>query len=164
MFNVFPYVFSTTVNVLSQNMDLIDGIVDNVLNSLVNSDFINNIVDNIDSMIESNINFKEHRNGYTIECYLPGTKKEDINLDYENNYITLKVKRNKFYSNNENMAIAVIRPGGDIEEDYYVGDADYNNIRAVFKDNMLRVIVPKSTYIGKNTTIIEVDDYINNNS
>lgn len=159
MLNIFPYIFSTTFNVISKNMDLIDNIVDNVVNNLVNSDFMGNLMSNIENMSDVNVNFKEHKRGYTIECYLPGVKKENINLEYDNNYISLQIKRNMFYTNNQNVAMAVIKPGGDVEEDYYVENVDYNNIKAAFKNNMLRVIVPKNTYIDKDTTIIEISDY-----
>ncbi|MFC3904015.1 Hsp20 family protein [Clostridium disporicum] len=155
MFNIFPYIFSTTLNAVTSNIGLIDKIVDNV----VNSDFMNNLINEIDSMSSVNINFKEHKRAYTLECYLPGVKKENIDLEYENNYITLKVKRNMFYTNNQNIAMAVIQSGGDIEEDYYVENADAYNIKAVFKDDTLRVLIPKNTYIGTDTTIIDVDNY-----
>ena len=120
---------------------------------------MNNLINEIDSMSSVNINFKEHKRAYTLECYLPGVKKENIDLEYENNYITLKVKRNMFYTNNQNIAMAVIQSGGDIEEDYYVENADAYNIKAVFKDDTLRVLIPKNTYIGTDTTIIDVDNY-----
>ena len=154
MFNIFPYIFSTTLNAVTSNIGLIDKIVDNV----INSDFMNNLINEIDSMSSVNINFKEHKRAYTLECYLPGVKKENIDLEYENNYITLKVKRNMFYTNNQNIAMAVIQSGGDIEEDYYVENADAYNIKAVFKDDTLRVLIPKNTYIGTDTTIIDVDN------
>ena len=38
-----------------------------------------------------------------------------------------------FYTNNKNIAMAVIQSGGDIEEDYYVENADIDNIRAVLR-------------------------------
>ena len=155
MFNIFPYIFSTTLNAVTSNIGLIDKIVDNV----INSDFMNNLINEIDSMSSVNINFKEHKRAYTIECYLPGVNKENIDIDYENNYITLKIKRNMFYTNNQNIAMAVIQSGGDIEEDYYVENADAYNIKAVFKDDTLRVLIPKNTYIGTDTTIIDVDNY-----
>lgn len=155
MFNIFPYIFSTTLNVVSSNFEVIDEIVDR----FVNSNFMNNLISEIDNMTSININFKEHKRAYTLECYLPGIKKENIDLEYDNNYITLKVKRDVFYSNNKNIAMAVIQAGGDIEEDYYVENADSQNIKAVFKDGVLRVLIPKNTYIGEDTTIIDVDSY-----
>ena len=155
MLNIFPYIFSTTLNVVSSNFEVIDEIVD----KFVNSNFMNNLISEIDNMTSININFKEHKRAYTLECYLPGIKKENIDLEYDNNYITLKVKRDVFYSNNKNIAMAVIQAGGDIEEDYYVENADSQNIKAVFKDDVLRVLIPKNTYIGEDTTIIDVDSY-----
>lgn len=157
MFNIFPYIFSTTLNAVYSNLGFIDEIVDRV----INSDFMNNLIDEVNNMSSFNINFKEHKRAYTLECYLPGVKKENIYLEYDNNYITLKVKRNIFYTNNKNIAMAVIQSGGDIEKDYYVENADKNNIKAVFKNNILRVLIPKNTYIGKDTTIIDVDSYKN---
>ena len=155
MFNIFPYIFSTTLNAVSSNIEVIDKIVD----KFVNSDFMNSLISEIDNMSSININFKEHKRAYTLECYLPGVKKENIDLEYDNNYITLKVKRNTFYTNNKNIAMAVIQSGGDIEEDYYVENADAQNIKAVFKNDILRVLIPKNTYIGEDTTIIDVDSY-----
>ena len=155
MFNIFPYIFSTTLNAVSNSIGVIDEIVD----KFVNSDFMNSLISEIDNMSSININFKEHKRAYTLECYLPGVKKENIDLEYENNYITLKVKRNMFYTNNQNIAMAVIQSGGDIEEDYYVENADAQNIKAVFKNDILRVLIPKNTYIGRDTTIIDVDSY-----
>ena len=159
MLNIFPYIFSTTFNTIANNMDVIDNIVDNVVNNIVNSDFMDNLVKNIDNMAPVEVQFKEHKRGYTIQCYLPGTKKENINLEYDNNYITLQVKRNMFYSNNQNIAVAVVQAGGDINEDYYVENADPSGIRAVFKNDTLNVLIPKSTYISKVTTIVDVDTF-----
>ena len=159
MLNIFPYIFSTTFNTIANPMDVIDNIVDNVVNTIVNSDFMDNLVINIDNMAPVEVQFKEHKRGYTIQCYLPGTKKENINLEYDNNYITLQVKRNMFYSNNQNIAVAVVQAGGDINEDYYVENADPSGIRAVFKNDTLNVLIPKSTYISKDTTIVDVDTF-----
>ena len=159
MLNIFPYIFSTTFNTIANNMDVIDNIVDNVVNNIVNSDFMDNLVKNIDNMAPVEVQFKEHKRGYTIQCYLPGTKKENINLEYDNNCITLQVKRNMFYSNIQNIAVAVVQAGGDINEDYYVENADPSGIRAVFKNDTLNVLIPKSTYISKDTTIVDVDTF-----
>lgn len=163
MFNIFPYIFSNTVNILSNNIGLIDNIVDTIINSVVNSEFVENVVSNIENMDSINIKFDEHRNAYTIECYLPRVKKENIEIDYENNYVTLKVKRNMVYSNNQNFTVAIIQSGGDVEEDYYVENIDPYGIKAAFKNDFLRVLIPKNSYIGEETTIIDVNDYIINN-
>ena len=38
-------------------------------------------------------------------------------------------------------------------------NADPNGIRAVLKNDTLNVLIPKSTYISKDTTIVEVDNF-----
>lgn len=159
MFSIFPYMFSTTFSNIAGSINMIDNIFDSVVNNIFNGGFIDNIAKNIDEMTSVNIEFKEHKRGYTIQCYLPGIKKENINLEYDNNYVTLQIKRNLFYSNNKNISVAIIQSGGDINEDYYVENADPNGIRAVLKNDTLNVLIPKSTYISKDTTIVEVNNF-----
>lgn len=159
MFSIFPYMFSTTFSNIAGSINMIDNIFDSVVNNIFNGEFIDNIAKNIDEMTSVNIEFKEHKRGYTIQCYLPGIKKENINLEYDNNYVTLQIKRNLFYSNNKNISVAIIQSGGDINEDYYVENADPNGIRAVLKNDTLNVLIPKSTYISKDTTIVEVNNF-----
>ena len=54
MFNIFPYIFSTTLNAVSNNLGFIEDIVDNI----INSEFMNNLISEIDNMSPVNINFK----------------------------------------------------------------------------------------------------------
>ena len=46
MFNIFPYIFSTTLNAVSSNFEVIDEIVD----KFVNSDFMNSLISEKDNM------------------------------------------------------------------------------------------------------------------
>lgn len=157
MFNIFPYVFTNTFNALVNNRELIDNIVDSVLNSEVMGDLINNL----DSVVNPTIEFNEHNEAYVIEAYLPGVQKSDIDIDYENNYITVEIKRNFAYSNNNgNMSVAVIQQGGSIVKDFYVEGIDPYKIKAVFKEEKLRVLIPKNTYKNTDAAIIDVDEYI----
>lgn len=75
MLNIFPYIFSTTFNTIANNMDVIDNIVDNVVNNIVNSDFMDNLVKNIDNMAPVEVQFKEHKRGYTIQVICLGLRK-----------------------------------------------------------------------------------------
>lgn len=152
MFNIFPYVFQTTFNSL-MNSDFIDNIVDSVLN---NSTF-NNMINEIENMMSLDINLSERDREYIISGRLPGVKKSDIDVDYNNNYITIKVKRNQFFSNGQNFAVAIVGPESEETKDFYVGNVDPYSIKAVFKDDMLTVHVPKKNKIDDKATIINVD-------
>ena len=156
MFNIFPYIFSSTVNVMANNMDLIENIVDTVLNS----EAVTGMIDRFDQMVNPKIEMKEHREMYVIDAYLPGTDKSNISIDYNNNYITIEIKREFNYSNsNGAVSVAIVQQGGNIVEDFYVEGIDPYKIRAAFKDDRLRVVVPKIDYKNRDTTIIDVESY-----
>ena len=40
MFNIFPYIFSTTLNSVSNSL----GVIDDIVGRIVNSDFMNNLI------------------------------------------------------------------------------------------------------------------------
>lgn len=156
MFNIFPYIFSSTVNIVANNMDLIENIVDTVMNS----EAVTNMIDKIDQMANPKIEMREHREAYIIDGYLPGTDKSNIKVDYNNNYITIEIKREFAYSNNNgSMSVAIVQQGGNIVEDFYVEGIDPYRIRAAFKDDKLRVFIPKIDYKNREATIIDVDEY-----
>ena len=143
MFSIFPYIFSTTFNAIAGNINRFDNIVDNVVNNIVNSEFIDNLVKNIDEMSPINIQFKEHKRGYTIQCYLPGVKKEDIELDYENNNLIISAKRDEFVEDNNNNFIRKERHYGNFLRSFYVENVDREGIQGRFKDGLLQIIMPK---------------------
>ena len=108
-------------------------------------------------MVSLDINLSEREKEYIISGRLPGVRKSDIDVDYNNNYVTIKVKRNKFFSNGQNFAVAIIGPEEEEVKDFYVGNVDPYSIKAVFKDNLLTVHVPKKNKIDDKATIINVD-------
>ena len=156
MFNIFPYVFTKTFNALVNDKDLID----NIVTSVLNSDFINNMMNTFDDMANPNIEFKEYNKAYVLLAELPGVDKSNITLDYDNNYITLKIDRSVICRNKGNVTMTVVQPNSNIVKDYYVEDIDPFKIKAIFNDGRLRVTIPKKNIYSNNEgTIIDVDDY-----
>ncbi len=156
MFNVFPYVFQTTFqttfNTIINTRDMIDNIVDSVFNN----EAFNNMLGNIEERVSLNLNCSENDREYLITGRLPGISKRDIDIDYTNNYLTITVKRNQFFSNGSNISVAIIQGGQDFVQDYYVGNVDPYSIKAVFKNEVLDVHVPKKNKIEDHATIIDV--------
>lgn len=155
MFEIFPFIFNSTFNILSNNSDIIFDMVDTIMNSEV----MNNMVNTLESIIELNIECKEYDNGYIIEGNLPGINKKDITIDYDNNYITIVVKRNNIVFNGPNIKMSIVGPEEDIIKDYYVEDADPYKIKAVFKNEVLKVYVPKRQLFDDKSTIIDIEEY-----
>ena len=58
--------------------------------------------------------------------------------------------------NGSNISVAIIQGGQDFVQDYYVGNVDPYSIKAVFKNEVLDVHVPKKNKIEDHATIIDV--------
>ena len=157
MRNIFPYVFSNVFTTVINNTELIDNIIDSVLNS----EGMKGIISELENMTNAEITFNEYSTAYVIDGKLPGVEKKDLAIDYENNYITIKVVGNQIYSNGNNLTVAVINQNGDIEKDYYVKEANPSKIRAFFKNGNLKVIIPKKKPMENKNTIIDVKSYKN---
>lgn len=154
MFQIFPFIFNSTVNILSNN----SGVIFDMVDSIMNSEVMTTMVNTLENMVQLNIECKEYDDSYIIEGTLPGIDKKDIIIDYDNNYITIEVKRNNIVYNGPNVKMTVIGPTEDLVKDYYVEDVDPYKIKAVFKDKVLRVYVPKRRLIDDGSTIIDVED------
>ena len=129
----------------------------NIIDSVLNNETVNNMINEIENMVSLDINLSEREKEYIISGRLPGVKKSDIDVDYNNNYVTIKVKRNQFFSNGQNFSVTIIGPENEEIKDFYVGNVDPYSIKAVFKDNLLTVHVPKKNKIDDKATIINVD-------
>ena len=97
----------------------------------------------------------EIANTYHIEANIPGFKKEEINVECEDGYVTIiaekkdeneEKKQNKKYIKRERFYGKTIRK-------FYVGDVDSNKIEAEFKDGILQLIIPKEEKIPNKKSI-----------
>ena len=70
-------------------------------------------------------------------------KKEDIELDYENNNLIISAKRDEFVEDNNNNFIRKERHYGNFLRSFYVENVDREGIQARFKDGLLQIIMPK---------------------
>lgn len=151
--SVFNQVFTTLIT----NEELMNNIVDTVLNS----DVVGSVLDSIED--ESNLDFIDYGDRYLIEGKLLGINKKDIDIDYEEDHITIKVKKNQVFSN-ENSMVAVFQEGSSFQKSFYVPNIESNSIKAVYNADVLRIYLKKSPPVEKGTTIIDVDNFTNADS
>lgn len=84
---------------------------------------------------------REEVNKYIMEIDLPGLKKEDILINYENCYLTIKavkkvelktevyVRRERFY--------------GEVKRSFYIGEKKESDIKANYENGILTISFPK---------------------
>ncbi len=85
----------------------------------------------------------EKDGNYFLEADLPGMKKDDITVDYENGYITIKAEENEETKDEGKSFIRQERFYGSVERKFYVGDIDESKIEAKFDKGVLKLNFPK---------------------
>lgn len=103
--------------------------------------FIDNGTDNFDVM---KCDIYEKDGAYHIEADIPGFKKDEISVECEDGYVTIKAE--KTVENNDNDDKKYIKRErfyGKTVRKFYVGDVDNEKIDASFKDGILELVVPK---------------------
>ncbi len=88
---------------------------------------------------------KEDDKSYTIEAELPGFRKEDIEIDYAQPYLSIKAVRKEQAEekSNERRVVRRERRYGEYIRRFYVQDIEEESIRASLKDGVLFIEVQK---------------------
>ena len=87
----------------------------------------------------------EKEGDYHIEMDMPGFSKEDITIETNDGYLTIKATKNDEVNeedSNKNY-IRRERSYGEYERSFYLGDLDQDNINASFNNGVLKITVPK---------------------
>ena len=89
---------------------------------------------------------REHDDGYEIDIDLPGFKKDEINVELENGYLTISAAKglDKDEQDKKGKYIRRERYAGAMQRSFYVGDAvTEEDVKAKFEDGILRLSIPK---------------------
>lgn len=91
------------------------------------------------------VDVKDNGEAYELTADLPGLKKEDISLSYDNNYLTLSAHReeNNEQKDDNGNYIRRERSSGQMSRFFYITGVDNENAKAEFKDGVLKVDLPK---------------------
>lgn len=88
---------------------------------------------------------KEKKDKYLIDVELPGYEKENIKLELEDGYLTVQAETDT--SNEEKEEGQFVRKEryiGSCSRSFYVGeDVEIEDIKANFKNGMLKIEIPK---------------------
>ena len=97
---------------------------------------------------------------YEVDVDLPGFKKEDINVNYENGYLTISTSKglDKDEKDKDGRYIRQERYVGNMTRSFYLGDIPKEDIKAKYEGGVLRLSVPKSDMKQiENTSTISIE-------
>ncbi|MCY6356354.1 heat shock protein Hsp18 [Clostridium sp. ZS2-4] len=103
-----------------------------------------------------NVDVKETENSYLIEADLPGVNRESIDLEYENNYLTISATRNDTVEEKQHNYVRRERRYGEFKRSFYVDDVEENGIDAIFNDGVLKITLPKHEKERSNKRKIDI--------
>ena len=90
---------------------------------------------------------QEHEDGYTLEMDLPGFKKEEIQIELNNGYMTISAAKGLDEDEKDKKSGKYIRRErytGSCQRSFYVGeDVTEEDFKAEFKHGILKLFVPK---------------------
>lgn len=107
----------------------------------------NYFLDDVFEDFNSNNNMKcdvyEKDGAYNIEVDIPGFKKEDISIDVDNGYLTVKASKHFDETEKTKNYICHERKYGKFERSFYLGDLKTDEVEASFENGTLKIKVPK---------------------
>ena len=85
----------------------------------------------------------EHEDHYEVDIDLPGFAKDQIQLDLENGYLTVKAAKS-LEKEHKGKVLRQERYAGALQRSFYVGDAvTEEDVTAKFENGVLSLTVPK---------------------
>ena len=88
---------------------------------------------------------KELDHGYLLDVELPGFKKDEIEIQLQDGYLTISANKQieKEEKKEKGRYIRQERYGGQCSRSYYVGDIRPEDIQAKYEAGVLRVQIPR---------------------
>ena len=117
----------------------------NLFDDMFNDPFFTRSYDRGSSQIMKT-DIHEKDNNYVIEMELPGYAKEEIKADLKDGYLTITAHKNETKEEKDarGKCIHKERYTGTCNRSFYVGeDITQEDIKAAFKDGVLRLQLPK---------------------
>lgn len=96
-------------------------------------------------MPDFKVDVKDNGESYDLTAELPGLKKEDISLTYDNNYLTIATKHadSKDEKDEKGNFVRRERSTSSMSRSFYIDNIDEAGCTADYKDGILSVHMPK---------------------
>jgi len=90
------------------------------------------------------VDVKDEGDKYILEAEIPGVKKEDISLNYENEFFTISVEQQEEVNDERENYLCRERRFGKTSRTFHAKDVDPEGIEAAYEDGVLKVTLPKT--------------------
>ena len=145
MFGLIPFRMSRGIS--NTNSSLND-----IFDTFFNDDLTNAF--SMENSIKADV--RETNEAYLVEAELPGVNKEDVRLDYDNDYLTISALRNETFEDRRDNYLRQERCYGQISRSFYFNNVEKSQIQARFQNGVLDIILPKKQIGRNNYSTIEI--------
>ena len=146
MFGLVPFKFNNGEN--SRGLSI---------NDMFNDFFNDDMLSEFNSGGSFKTDIKETPEEYVVHAELPGVKKEDINIDYNNNYLTISATRNNENEEKKDNYIRWERSYGSVSRGFYINNVHKNLIKAKFDKGVLSIQLPKKKISSNSNSKILIE-------
>lgn len=94
---------------------------------------------------------------YVIEADLPGFARDDIEVSYRHGDLTISAKREEVSEENNGNYLRKERRTGQVMRTFVFENVDTDNIKAEYKDGVLKVNLPKKEVTPAEVRKIEIN-------
>ena len=117
------------------------------MNLIPRNDYLSSAFDIFDTSFFKDTNIMksdiyEQNENYVLEIDLPGFDKENVSIDYHNEYLTIKAVKKDNHDENDKY-IKKERFYGEYKRTFYIGNLDESNIKANYNNGVLKIAFPK---------------------
>ena len=127
------------------------------INDMFNDFFNDDMLSKFNSSGSFKTDIKETPEEYIVHAELPGVKKEDIKIDYNNNYLTISATRNNESEEKKDNYIRRERSYGSVSRGFYISNVNKDSIKAKFDNGVLNIELPKKELTANNSTQILIE-------
>lgn len=148
MYRLMPY---RKPNTMIRSEDIFNRFFDDFFND----EFFAPIAPLETKMTGFKVDVKDLGDSYMIEADLPGFEKDNVQITYENQHLTIKAKREAEDETKDDRYIRRERYCGEFKRSFFIDDIATDGIDALFKNGILTIKLEKKP-IQKEAKQIEI--------
>lgn len=129
---------------------------DDFLTPLLNNLFDNDFFNAMSNRGNFRADLKETNDSYLVVADLPGVKKGDIDIEFQNDNLVITAKRDESVEDSKESYVRRERHYGEFRRSFYIDNVDEDKIKAKFEEGVLRIHLPKLTKDDENKRKINI--------